>query len=623
MISPRGIKVALLLTAIDKASAVIKQANKNAKAAFEVGKKAAITGAVMAAPLIYATEKAIAFEDTMADVAKVYNTKIGDSAFLQLGEQAKDLSVYLSKSAEESASLMAALGQGGVEQSNLNKVAKTAGQMAVAFDLTADIAGDRYTKLKNALGSSWDETAKLGDAINYLSDNQASKASEILEYMAAGGAGVAKMAKASGQDIAAMGSYLLSVGKSGAESATIVERFYKGIMKSSTARKVFQNAGEGAAGLMAVLKQGAAIKDPSKQFQYFSKFGEYGGEIRAMALNMGQLQKSISSVADETAYVGSVEKEFANRNSTTQGKLKKGWAEFSRVVLDFGANGLPVITDLLKTLVPIVRTVGEFMRNNQGLSKTIFMVIAGGAALSAVISAGAFVMGGYFKIVSLITTGLKWLRAGQLAYQTAMVAGSTVTGGFRAAMVALNLTLLMNPIFLIVAGVVALIAGLVIAYQKCEKFRAIIAGVMAVGKLLMDLFIGIGKTIIAAFTFNPKLMTEGIMQAANATKSIMNGGIQKSFNKAYDESMAASKAAKANKSTAGEGGLMSTLSGGPMSAAAPSQPVASKPAINFAPVINLSGSATKADGQKLTGQIKQEFERLMKEYEAKNKRLAY
>jgi TP901 family phage tail tape measure protein len=611
----RQSKIAIILSAIDKASEVIDKASKKAKKAFDLGTKSAVVGAALAAPLILATNKAVAFEDSMADVAKVYNTKIGDTVFLQLGEQAKDLSEYLSKSAEESASLMASLGQGGVDQSDLQKVAQTAGKMAVAFDLTADIAGDRYTKLKNALGASWDETAKLGDAINYLSDNQASKASEILEFMAAGGAGVARASKSAGQDLAAMGSYLLSVGKSGAESATIMDRFYKGIMKNDNARKLFMDAGEGAQGFIAVLSKGAAIKDPTERFKYFQKFGEYGSDIAAMAGNLTQFKSSIASVADETQYLGSVTTEFENRNSTSRGKLNKAMAALNRVIIDFGANGIPILLEAINAFMPLVKTVGEFMRNNQGLTKVLFGMIAVLATLSFIVSITSFTFGGAIKMFGLfggsgvrLMAMLSKLRFAffalrfQLVYTVwpAILSATTAVWGFTAALLA-------NPVTWIVVGVMALAAAVVWCYKNFDKLKAGFAGVMAVAKLITQVFIGMGKAIIGAMTFNPKMVMEGVTQSGAAIHSIMNGGIKKSFNAAYDASIKTSNASRA------------------VDKAAPAAPRASAPSTStktsnvFSPTINVNGSATKKDGQ----MISQNVVKAMKDHEANKARLAY
>jgi TP901 family phage tail tape measure protein len=124
------------------------------------------------------------------------------------------------------------------------------------------------------------------------------------------------------------------------------------------------------------------------------------------------------------------------------------------------------------------------------------------------------------------------------------------TGILTAAQWALNLALTANPVGIVVVAIGALIGGLVYAYQKSEKFRAVLSGLMEVGKLLGDVFLGVGKTIIGALTFNPKLFSEGATQAAAAVANISNGGIGKAYNKGYDSSMAESKAKAAKEASA-------------------------------------------------------------------------
>lgn len=127
---------------------------------------------------------------------------------------------------------------------------------------------------------------------------------------------------------------------------------------------------------------------------------------------------------------------------------------------------------------------------------------------------------------------------------------TSITGIATAAQWALNAALTANPIGIIVMAIGALIAGLVIAYNKSEKFRAVISGLMEVAKLLSDVFIGLGKTLIGVFTFDVGMIKEGAIQTATAVSSIMDGVIKKAFNKGYDNSMtesavkAASDAAK-------------------------------------------------------------------------------
>lgn len=114
-----------------------------------------------------------------------------------------------------------------------------------------------------------------------------------------------------------------------------------------------------------------------------------------------------------------------------------------------------------------------------------------------------------------------------------------------------NAAMTANPIGMIVVAVGALITGLIVAYNKSETFRAVLAGIMEVGKLLMDVFIGIGKAYIGAFTLDINMVKAGAAQAANAITEIAHGGISKAFDKGYDKSIAESKQ-KAAAESAGQ-----------------------------------------------------------------------
>jgi tape measure domain-containing protein len=126
------------------------------------------------------------------------------------------------------------------------------------------------------------------------------------------------------------------------------------------------------------------------------------------------------------------------------------------------------------------------------------------------------------------------LGSALIAYKSVIL----VTQLWTAAQTLLNVALTLNPIGLVVAGIAALIAGVVYAWNKFEGFRGVLYGVWEVGKLLADVFIGLGKTLIGALTFDKDLIKEGFIQQAKAISEIANGGIVKRFNAGYDKGVA-------------------------------------------------------------------------------------
>lgn len=432
--SSTALNIAIILTAYDKASRVINDAvdksNKKMKDMRDKAQKASAQGAMMigagaamAAPLIEATQAAIGFEDKMADVAKVMNLTVGSSEFTKMSNDTKDLAQYLGKAGEEAAGLNAALASGGVAKEDMKAVGIMAGEMGVAFGMGSEDAGKAFIKIRNALGVTIPEAKKVGDAINYLSDSMASEASEIVNFMSSGGSSVAASFRIGGKEAAAFGSSLISLGKSSSESATIFERFAKGIFKDAGLKKIFDKAGGGDMGLVAVLEAGMKSKD---KFNFFKKFGEYGSDVQLLAStigNKGGLKDALKGLATESNFAGSVTKEFANRNSTAQGGINRMKSSVDILKVTLGEAFLPAVKSVSKVIGEVVGGLANWFKENPRVAKTL------GYAVAA--ASGFLILAGAFKIV-------------------------------RAAMILMKIAAMSNPIILIATGI-ALVVGAIIA----------------------------------------------------------------------------------------------------------------------------------------------------------------
>jgi hypothetical protein len=109
--------------------------------------------------------------------------------------------------------------------------------------------------------------------------------------------------------------------------------------------------------------------------------------------------------------------------------------------------------DLAVKLLPVAAKVAKFLTDNQST------VLAVAGAL-AVLGAGVLAATAVTKVISTATTA--WSAATKIA------AGVQY---------ALNAALALSPVTLVVIAVVALVAALVLAYKKSERFRGIVNGV--------------------------------------------------------------------------------------------------------------------------------------------------
>ncbi|MDF7813606.1 tape measure protein [Hymenobacter sp. YC55] len=129
-----------------------------------------------------------------------------------------------------------------------------------------------------------------------------------------------------------------------------------------------------------------------------------------------------------------------------------------------------------------------------------------------------------FKVLGIVITPIV---AGIIAYTTYVKIATVVTQLWAAAQMLLNGAMMLNPIGLVVAAVLALVAAVVYCWNKFEGFRGFLYG-FAYGA--MELFRGLGNVIAGAFTINPAQIAQGVQQLMNINKRY-----QKGFAKGVDD----------------------------------------------------------------------------------------
>ena len=319
-------------------------------------------------------------------------------------------------------------------------------------------------------------------------------------------------------------AYLTAQGQTSEKSTTLLENYFKTVSDTDKA-KVFKKIGvdiyDANGGLNDMVKVSNQLNTalagltPKKRNTVMGSLGldqESSNAFVALSQDAEKLEKSIGATTNSTGQLAEAIK-YAKTpmDSWTQigNQVEVMWIEM----------GLKINA--------VLGSIGDWLLQNADTIQIVIGVI-GGAALAWGLYTLA--MNG-----SAIVTGI-W---------------STITGIATAGQCALNAAMDANPIGIIVVAIGALIGGLIVAYQKSERFRAVLAGLMEVAKLVSDVFVGLGKTIIGAFTLDVSMIKEGLTQSATAVKSIIDGGIKTAFDKGYDNSMKES-AANAAKEAAEE-----------------------------------------------------------------------
>jgi hypothetical protein len=181
----------------------------------------------------------------------------------------------------------------------------------------------------------------------------------------------------------------------------------------------------------------------------------YGGNTKALAKLDPKLKDLIKGGLDAEGAMSVLADTFggaaSTKANTAEGQFQRLGVTLAETKESIGAALLPAINAIL----PILTKFGNWASENTPLFLTIAGAIAGVAASVLIVN-------------------------GAIAAWTAITTAAT------AVQAAFNAVLALNPIVLIGVAVVALIAGLVIAYKKFEAFRNIVD---AIGRALKTGFI--------------------------------------------------------------------------------------------------------------------------------------
>ena len=389
------------------------------------------------------SSQAMAFESTMADVAKVVDFET-EAELKAMGDTILEMSGRIPMAADGLGAIVSAAAQSGIAKESLTEFAEQAAKMGVAFDLTGAQAGGMMADWRAGMNLSLPRVYALADAVNHLSNNMNATAPALGEVIQR----VGPMAMAAGlaeSQVAALGAAFLSAGASPEIASTALRKFtstlvlgsamsdrqaeaFKGLGFSATQMaKDMQNDAQGT--IMRVMQ---ALADKPKELQISllnEMFGEQGvGAIAPLLANMGNLTQAFDLVADSANYAGSMQGEFDARSKTTENALQLLRNKLTATAITMGNAFLPAIKIGAEFLGDMVEGVRVFMATpfGQGLLKVA-------AALSgAAIGVTAFAAGIWLikAAVPLVASALAPLKATLMAISWPVWAVIAAFGAF-------------------------------------------------------------------------------------------------------------------------------------------------------------------------------------------------
>ena len=219
--------------------------------------------------------------------------------------------------------------------------------------------------------------------------------------------------------------------------------------------------------------------------------------------------------------------EMANAiNETEPERFERLTQRIQNVKESIGNSLLPTINDLMSAGETVLTKVGSWIEENQELVKVIMLVVLAIGGFLTIAGTVAAVVGGVGLVITKAVSAFKILKAG---FGIARAALSPLIGSvwsFTAALLA-------NPVTWVVIGIVALIAAIVLLYNKCEWFRNLVNNILnffreklgAAFETAKAIFSGIGNVIGSVMGAARDTVAEKLDNMRNAYES-HGGGIR-------------------------------------------------------------------------------------------------
>ena len=336
--------------------------------------------------------------DAIADNGKTFKQNYSD-----MENYVQRLSMDIPRTTEQLTTMSAALGQSGkdVTEQTQTGILRDTAVAATAMDLDDQTAGDYMAKWEasftkrdadgNKVNYSHDDVMRLMNQINYLGANNATTAAEIASSVNKS-ASIGQLAGVDPSTTAAIATAMQATGVDTERTGTTISRIYTNISKGSSATKaqheMWEELGFTATGIASSMQKdgtGTLMKvfgainqlpDERKIAALNTLFNQWAVEGGAKVTNnLDLLMKTLSEVSDESAYSGSMEREFAI-NTGTEESLRTMRDNAKTVLMqDLGDSFLPAQKELTRLQLDIYKGIDENLPDLSNLANSILPLL--------------------------------------------------------------------------------------------------------------------------------------------------------------------------------------------------------------------------------------------------------
>lgn len=394
------------LDKVDQATANSRKLNDISGKATGVSLGMIAAGTAAGAPVVAGVKDAMQLESAMADVKKV--TDMVPAQIAQMSNDFLDMSEHIPMAADELAKIAAAAGAASVGMDKFGKPMKDqrqqlleftndAAEMGVAFDMTADVAGETMAKWRTAFELPQAGVRALGDRVNALTNTFGGKAANVTDIITRIGP-LGKVAGLAAPQIAALGSTLDSIGVPSEVAATGIKNTMLALTKGEAATKsqvaAFDSLGlsatdvakrmqKDATGAIVDVMERIGKLDADKQSGILTQlFGsESVAAIAPMLTNLDGLKARLDLVADAGKTAGSMHAEFLNRIATTDGVTGLAGNALSNLNVTLGTALLPTVVAVSDKVRQAASGLRSWAQAHPAVTKAIMIFMGAGSAL--------------------------------------------------------------------------------------------------------------------------------------------------------------------------------------------------------------------------------------------------
>lgn len=475
------------------------------------------------------------FETTMTKASTLFSGTKEELAGFQ--KELMGISSSTGVAASELAEAAYSAESASVPMGNLGGMIEASAKLATAGFTDIDTALSATAKTMNAYGMMSDDAAhtqenlekvqriliqtqnkgittvgELGASLAQVTPTAAAFGVSF-EQVGASLAGMTAQGTPTAQATTQLNALIAELGKSGTQAAKNLEKAAEGTEFAGMSFSEMMEHGADLNGVLYMMQQLADENDLA-MVDMFSSIeagkaamsitnSDWLGNMEAMATEADVVGEAYSTMSDTVDFKMN---QFKNTLQNLGIEAFSATADTMMAALDGLQRGFELIKPALDTLGEafgnLFTSISDYLAESTGLGEDFDIVEVAASALSDVINTLSDVINFLAENMETIAPIVEAVVAGFIAFQTVQFVIGFIQG-ITTAFGALNAIMLMNPIGLIVAAIAALVAGLVVLYNKSEAFRTFVDGVWAGIKefaaSIAEFFTGVFNTVTETF----------------------------------------------------------------------------------------------------------------------------